>query len=244
MNLKNRLALVTGASRGIGYYTALELSKAGAHVIACARTISKLEELRNTLQNLKKKIDIIAFDLQDIQAIDLGKLYIARRWGKLDILIANAGILGPICPLEKIQETSFKNVLSVNVVANWHLIRSFSPLLTKSDFGRAIMVSSGAAHKCRPFWGAYSASKAAVETLVRTWANETANTALRIISIDPGPTRTAMRAQAKPEEDPKTVPHPEKIAQMIARLSSSQTIETGKLFSAQKGRFVEYISPE
>lgn len=243
INLKNRVALVTGSSRGIGYYTALELAKAGAHVIACARNVSQLEELKNTLQK-KKSIDIMSFDLRDNKALELTKTYIAKRWGKLDILVANAGILGPITPIWQIREKNFEDVMSLNVSANLNLMRTFDPWLKKSHYGRAIILSSGAAHKCRPFWGAYSTSKAAVEALARTWAKETSNTNLRIINIDPGPTRTSMRAQAMPREDPNTIPHPQKIAKIISLLCSSQTIETGKLFSVSKERFVEYSLPE
>ncbi|MBL0848546.1 MAG: SDR family NAD(P)-dependent oxidoreductase [Candidatus Liberibacter ctenarytainae] len=244
INFSNRLALVTGASRGIGYHTALELAQSGAHVIACARTVSHLEKLKNILQKNKKKIDIIALDLRDTEAIDLTKTYIAKRWGKLDILVANAGIIGPINPIGQINKICFEDVLSVNVTSSWNLMRAFDPWLKKSDCGRAIIISSGAAHKCRPYWGAYSASKAAVEVLARTWAKETANTALRIINIDPGPTRTSMRAQAMPEEDPMTVSHPKKVAHIIASLCAMPTIKTGQLFSIPKKRFVEYYPPD
>ncbi|MBY7649262.1 MAG: oxidoreductase [Candidatus Liberibacter europaeus] len=243
-SLKNRIALVTGASRGIGYYTALELAKSGVHVIACARTISGLENLKNTIQKIEKKIDIIAFDLRDVQSIELMKLYVEKRWGKLDILIANAGILGPIKPIWQIKMESFENIMSVNVIATWNIIRNFDPLLKKSDCSKAIILSSGAAHKCRPLWGAYSTSKAAIEVLARTWAKETSNTDLRVINIDPGPTRTSMREQAVPKEDPKTVPHPQKIAKLITSICYSQTITTGKLFSAKKDNFIEYFYPE
>ncbi|ACT56810.1 SDR family NAD(P)-dependent oxidoreductase [Candidatus Liberibacter asiaticus] len=243
VNLDNRLALVTGSSRGIGYYTALELARSGAYVIACGRSISQLEKLKNALQKINKKIDIFAFDLRDSNALELTKTYIAKRWGKLDILIANAGILGSISPIWQIKEKSFADVISVNVMANWNIMRSFDPWLKKSHCGRAIILSSGAAYKCRPLWGAYSASKAAIEALARTWSKETVNTALRVINIDPGPTRTSMRAKAMPAEDPNTVPHPQKVAKIISFLCATQKIETGKLFSVPQNRFVNYLTP-
>ncbi|MGP1933115.1 MAG: SDR family NAD(P)-dependent oxidoreductase [Arsenophonus sp. ET-YP4-MAG3] len=152
-------------------------------------------------------------------------------------------MLGPISPLAEIRAKSFEDVMTINVTATWHLIRALDPLLKASDCGRAIVLSSGAAHKCRPLWGPYSASKAAVEVLARTWAKETENTSLRIISLDPGPTRTAMRAQAMPEEDPTTVPHPSKVAATIVSLVSSPLTTTGKLFSVRQGRFVDYCLP-
>lgn len=244
INSTNRLALVTGASRGIGYYTALELAKSGTHVIACARNVKKLNKLRDDIQKIKKRVDLIAFDLRDSQSIELTKTYIEQRWGKLDILIANAGILGPISPIWKIKKESFEKILYVNIISTWNLMRTFYPLLKKSDCSRAIILSSGAAHKCRPFWGAYSSSKAAVEALSRTWAKETSNTALRIINIDPGPTRTSMRAKAMPSEDPNTIQHPQEVAKLISSLCDFRSITTGKLFSVQKNRFVEYFYPE
>ncbi|AKK19904.1 SDR family oxidoreductase [Candidatus Liberibacter africanus] len=244
INLKNRLALVTGSSRGIGYYTALELAKSDAHVIACGRDVSQLEKLRNTLVKINKKIDIMSFDLKDGKALELTKKYIAKRWGKLDILVANAGILGPINPIRQIQEKYFADVMSVNVMVNLNIMRTFDPWLKKSHCGRAIILSSGAAHKCRPFWGAYSTSKAAVEALARTWSKETSHTNLRIINVDPGPTRTSMREKAMPEEDPNTIQHPQKVAKIISWLCSMQIVETGKLFSIPKNRFVNYTMPE
>ncbi|MEG8098704.1 SDR family NAD(P)-dependent oxidoreductase [Candidatus Liberibacter brunswickensis] len=244
INLNNRLALVTGSSSGIGYYTALELARSNAHVIACGRNISQLEKLKNNIEKINKKIDIMSFDIKDSKAIKLIKTYIAKRWGKLDILVANAGILGPISPIWQIKEEEFVDIMSVNVMANWNLMRNFDPWLKKSHCGRAIIVSSGAAHKCRPFWGAYSTSKASLEALARTWSKETSNTDLRIINIDPGPTRTSMREKAMPEEDPRTIPHPQKVAKIISLLCSMQEIETGKLFSIPKNRFVNYPLPE
>src|SRR5690606_15659284 len=218
INLKDKIALVTGASRGIGYFTALELAKAGAHVIACARTVGGLEELDDAIKAVGGSATLVPFDLTDMKAIDALGASIHERWGKLDILVANAGILGVISPVGHIEAKVFEKVMLTNVTATWRLIRSVEPLLLKSDQGRALILSSGASHRCRPFWGAYSASKAAVEALARTWANETQRLPLRIVSIDPGATRTAMRAQAMPGEDPATLPHPSEVAAKLLPL--------------------------
>ncbi|QND50048.1 SDR family NAD(P)-dependent oxidoreductase [Rhizobium lusitanum] len=244
VNLKDKIALVTGASRGIGYFTALELAKAGAHVIACARTVGGLEELDDAIKAVGGSATLVPFDLADMNAIDALGASIFERWGKLDILVANAGVLGVISPIGHIEAKVFEKVMTVNVTATWRLIRSVEPLLMRSDAGRAIILSSAAAHRCRPFWGAYSASKAAVEALARTWAGETQSTPLRITSVDPGATRTAMRAQAMPGEDPDTLPHPRDVAQAILPLAGPDVTETGKLFVVRENKLVDYRMPE
>jgi NAD(P)-dependent dehydrogenase (short-subunit alcohol dehydrogenase family) len=244
VNLKDKIALVTGASRGIGYFTALELAKAGAHVIACARTVGGLEELDDAIKAAGGSATLVPFDLADMNAIDALGGSIFERWGKLDILVANAGVLGVISPIGHIEAKVFEKVMTVNVTATWRLIRSVEPLLMRSDAGRAVILSSAAAHRCRPFWGAYSASKAAVEALARTWAGETQSTPLRITSVDPGATRTAMRAQAMPGEDPDTLPHPRDVAQAIVPLVGPDVTETGKLFVVRENKLVDYRMPE
>jgi len=244
IDLKDRIALVTGASRGIGYHTALELAKAGAHVIACARTVGGLEELDDAIKAVGGSATLVPFDLADMQAIDTLGASIFERWGKLDILVANAGILGVISPIGHVEAKVFEKVMTINVTATWRLIRSVEPLLAKSDQGRAVIMSSAAAHKCRPFWGPYSASKAAVEALARTWAGETQRLPLRVVSVDPGATRTAMRAQAMPGEDPSTLPHPSEVAARILPLCGPELTETGKLFVVRENRLVDYRMPE
>ncbi|NRP71119.1 putative oxidoreductase YciK [Ensifer psoraleae] len=243
-NLKDRVALVTGASRGIGYFTALELAKAGAHVIACARTVGGLEELDDAIKAIGGSATLVPFDLADMAAIDKLGGAIHERWGKLDILVANAGVLGTISPIGHVEAKVFEKVMTINVTATWRLIRSVEPLLVKSDAGRALILSSGAAHKCRPFWGPYSASKAAVEALARTWAHETQRLPLRILSVDPGATRTAMRAQAMPGEDPATLPHPSEVAAALMPLLGPDQTETGKLFVVRENKIVDYRMPE
>ncbi|ASW06029.1 MULTISPECIES: SDR family NAD(P)-dependent oxidoreductase [unclassified Rhizobium] len=244
VNLKDKIALVTGASRGIGYFTALELAKAGAHVIACARTVGGLEELDDAIKAAGGSATLVPFDLADMNAIDALGASIYERWGKLDILVANAGVLGVISPIGHVEAKVFEKVMTINVTATWRLIRSVEPLLMRSDAGRAAILSSAAAHRCRPFWGPYSASKAAVEALARTWAGETQSTPLRITSVDPGATRTAMRAQAMPGEDPDTLPHPREVAQAILPLVGPDVTETGKLFVVRENRLVDYRMPE
>ena len=173
-DLSGRVALVTGASRGIGYFVARALAGAGAHVVAVARTVGGLEELDDDIKAAGGEATLVPIDLSDMAGIDRIGGAIHERWGKLDILVANAGILGVISPVGHIEAKVFEKVMLTNVTATWRLIRSVEPLLLKSDAGRALILSSGAAHRCRPFWGAYSASKAAVEALARTWAAEQA----------------------------------------------------------------------
>jgi NAD(P)-dependent dehydrogenase (short-subunit alcohol dehydrogenase family) len=244
INLSNRIALVTGASRGIGYFTALALAKAGAHVIACARTVGGLEDLDDAIQAAGGSATLVPFDLSDMNAIDALGASIFERWGKLDILVANAAMLGVISPVTHVEAKVFDKVMAINVTATWRLIRSVEPLLLRSDAGRAIVLSSAAAHKCRPFWGPYSASKAAVEALVRTWAAEQEKSHLRINSVDPGATRTAMRAQAMPGEDKDALPHPSTVAEAILPLAAPDLTVTGKLFVVRENRFVDYRMPD
>ncbi len=242
-DLTGRIALVTGASRGIGYFTALALAKAGAHVIANARTVGGLEELDDAIRAAGGTATLVPFDLIDMAAIDRLGAIIFERWGRLDILVANAGILGVISPIEHIEAKIFERVMTINLTSTWRLIRSVAPLLMKSDAGRAIIISSGAAHKCRPFWGPYSASKAGVEALARTWASENERSNLRVVCVDPGATRTAMRAQAFPGEDPDTLPLPKQVADAILPLASASMAQNGKLYIVREQRFADYPMP-
>ncbi|PYE99346.1 NAD(P)-dependent dehydrogenase (short-subunit alcohol dehydrogenase family) [Rhizobium sp. PP-F2F-G38] len=245
IDLKGRIALVTGASRGIGYFTALELARAGAQVIACARTVGGLEELDDAVKaEGGLPLTLVPFDLADMEAIDRLGAAIHERWGRLDILVANAGVLGTISPIGHVEAKVFEKVMTINVTATWRLIRTVEPLMIQSNAGRALILSSSAAHTCKPFWGPYSASKAAVEALARTWAGETQRLPLRILSVDPGGTRTAMRAQAMPGEDPETVPHPSEVARTLLPLVGPDQTETGKLFVVREKRIVDYRLPE
>ncbi|PWJ85233.1 NAD(P)-dependent dehydrogenase (short-subunit alcohol dehydrogenase family) [Pseudaminobacter salicylatoxidans] len=243
-DLSNRVALVTGASRGIGYQIAKHMAAAGAHVIAVARTVGGLEDLDDEIKAAGGQATLVPLDLTDMDGIDRLGGAINDRWGKLDILVANAGVLGVISPIGHVEAKVFDKVMAVNVTGTWRLIRSVDPLLRKSDAGRAIVLSSGAAHSARAFWGPYAASKAAVETLVRSWSDETRNMPLRVNNVDPGATRTAMRAQAVPGENPDTLPTPAEVARKILPLASPALRETGMLFQVRQDRFVSYRDPK
>lgn len=243
-NLDGRIALVTGASRGIGYFTALALAKAGAHVVAVARTTGGLEELDDAIREAGGSTTLVPMDLTDFPAIDRLGAAIHERWGKLDILMANAAVLGTISPVGHVEAKTFDKVMAINVTATWRIMRSVEPLLVKSDAGRALILSSGVAHSARAFWGPYAASKAAVETLARVWAAETSKTGLTVNSIDPGAARTAMRALAVPGEDPQTLPHPSEVAERLLPLCEPQCTESGKLFRIRENRFFDYRLPE
>jgi NAD(P)-dependent dehydrogenase (short-subunit alcohol dehydrogenase family) len=245
LDLSGRVAVVTGASRGIGYFIARELAAAGAHVIAVARTVGGLEELDDQIKaDGRGQATLVPLDLTDMAGIDRLGGAIHERWGKLDILVANASVLGVISPIGHVEAKTFEKVMTINVTSTWRLIRSVDPLLRLSDAGRAIILSSNAAHSARAFWAPYAASKAAVETMMRSWAHETESLPLRVNAADPGATRTALRAQAMPGEDPETLPHPSEIARRIVPLASPELKETGLIFQAKHNRFVAYRQPE
>lgn len=243
-DLNGRVALVTGASRGIGYHIARLLAASGAHVIAVARTVGGLEELDDEITKAGGSATLVPLDLTDMEGIDRLGGAIHERWGKLDILAANAAVLGIISPIGHVEAKVFDKVMAVNVTATWRMIRSVDPLLRLSDAGRAIVMSSSSAHSCRAFWGPYAASKAAVEALARSWADETRNMALRVNSVNPGATRTSMRAQAMPGEDPSALPEPAEVAARIVPLASPDLAETGMLFDVPQNRFLRYHQPE
>lgn len=248
-DLTGRIALVTGASRGIGYFIAKHMAAAGSHVIAVARTVGGLEELDDEIKagnsaTGKGSATLVPLDLTDMTGIDRLGGSINERWGKLDIMVANAGVLGTISPIGHVEAKTFDKVMNINVTSTWRLIRSLDPLLRASDAGRAILMSSGAAHSARAFWGPYAASKAAVEALGRSWADETKNTQLRINMVDPSATRTAMRAQAMPGEDPNTLPHPSQIATNILPLADPGLQETGLIWRAREKVWTHYRMPE
>ncbi|MBE7185424.1 MAG: SDR family NAD(P)-dependent oxidoreductase [Methylobacterium mesophilicum] len=243
-DLSGRVVLVSGASRGIGYHLAKQSAAAGAHVIAVARTVGGLEELDDEIKAAGGEATLVPLDLTDMKGIDRLGGAIHERWGKLDVLFANAGILGVISPIGHVEAKVFEKVMEVNVTGTWRLIRSVDPLLRLSDAGRAIIMSSGAAHSAKAFWGPYAASKAAVEALARSWADETKNSPLRVNSVNPGATRTAMRAQAMPGEDPATLPHPSEIAARILPLASPGETRTGMIYEAKPDRWTSYRMPE
>ena len=241
--LVDRVALVTGASRGIGYATALALAKAGAHVIALARTVGGLEELDDAIKALGGSATLVPLDLTDYPGIDRLGLALHERFGRLDVLVGNAGILGPLSPLDHVEPQAWEAVIAVNVTANWRLIRAMDRLLKLSNAGRVVFVSSGIASLALAYWGPYAVSKAGLETLARTYAAETATTNVRVNIFTPGPMRTRMRAQAFPGEDPMTHETPEKVAEKIVELCLPSMQESGKLYAYPHGRFVDFHPP-
>jgi NAD(P)-dependent dehydrogenase (short-subunit alcohol dehydrogenase family) len=227
--LKDRLAVITGASRGIGRAVALGFAAEGAHVILVARTVGGLEEVDDEIRKVGGKATLVPLDLTDFDGIDRLGATIFERWGKLDILVGNAGILGPLTPLSHMAPKEWEKLLTVNVTANWRLIRSFEPLLKRSTAGRAVFVTSGAAHKFKPYWGGYAMSKAALETVVKTWAAECATTQIRANLISPGPTRTHMRKQAMPGEDPSTLTRPADLVPLFIELAMPSCTRNGEV---------------
>ncbi|MCP1852531.1 MULTISPECIES: SDR family NAD(P)-dependent oxidoreductase [Bradyrhizobium] len=240
--LASRIALVTGASRGIGYATAVALAKAGAHVVAVARTQGGLEELDDEIRKAGGSTTLVPLSLTDYDGIARLGLALHERHGKLDILVGNAGTAGPSSPLGHIELKPWNDVFAINVTANFQLIRCMDPLLRQSDAGRSVFVTSGVAHKANAYLGPYAASKAALEALVRSWANETANTKLRVNLFSPGPIRTRMRAQVFPGEDPMTLDTPDMAAEFIVPMCSPAWTETGKLYD-YKARTLRSFQP-
>lgn len=225
--LADRIALVTGASRGIGREAAKALAAAGAHVIAVARTVGALEALDDEIKANGGTATLVPLDLRDFPALDRLGASIFERWGRLDAFLGNAGVLGTLTPLAHLDPKVFQEAMDVNVTANWRMIRSFDPLLRRSDAGRAVFVTSGAARKHTPFWGAYAVSKAALESLARTYAAECETTAIRVNLFNPGPLRTAMRAKAMPGEDPATLKPPSAAAPALVELLSPACTKNG-----------------
>jgi NAD(P)-dependent dehydrogenase (short-subunit alcohol dehydrogenase family) len=242
-DLKGKIALVTGASRGIGYHLALELAEAGAHVIAVARTQGGLEELDDQIKAAGGTATLVPLNLMDGPGIDRLGGAIYERWGKLDIFCANAAILGVISPIGHIETKVFDRVMATNVTATWRMIRTLDPLLRQSDTGRAAIISTYAGLQGRAFWSAYAASKAAVDTFARSWADETKELNLRVNVVDPGVARTAMRAQAVPGEDPSKLPTPAEVARGIMPVFASDLKQTGQLWSVPQQRFQKYQLP-
>jgi NAD(P)-dependent dehydrogenase (short-subunit alcohol dehydrogenase family) len=229
--LAGRIALVTGASRGIGQATALALARAGAHVVAVARTVGGLEELDDAIRAAGGTATLVPLDLKDTPGIARLAAALNERYRRLDVLVGNAGILGPLSPLGHVEPKAWDEVLAINVTANWHLIRALDPLLRAASAGRAVFLTSGITAHPRAYWGPYAVSKAALEALARTYAAETATTNLRVNLFNPGATRTRMRANAMPGEDPMTLETAEPVAEKIVALCLPEVAETGRVYS-------------
>ena len=241
--LENRIALVTGASRGIGYAAARALAKAGAHIIAVARTQGGLEELDDEIRKEGGAATLVPLSLTDTDGIARLGAALHARHGKLDILLGNAGIAGPSSPLGHIDLKLWNDVMAVNVTANFQLIRCIEPLLKQSVAGRAVFVTAGSANRAPGYRGPYAASKAALETLVRVWAQETASTNIRVNLFSPGPIRTRMRATVFPGEDPMTLDTPEQAAELIVPMCAPEWTETGKLYDYKARKLMSFHPP-
>jgi NAD(P)-dependent dehydrogenase (short-subunit alcohol dehydrogenase family) len=227
--LSGRIALVTGASRGIGRAAAMALAADGAHVILVARTVGGLEETDDEIRKSGGTATLVPLDLRDFPAIDRLGATIHERWGRLDALLGNAGVLGTLTPLAHLDPKTFAECMDVNVTANWRLIRSFDPLLKASDAGRALFITSGAARTFRGYWGCYSVSKAALEALVLAYAAECNGTNVCANLLNPGPLRTRMRQKAMPGEDPASLRPPEAVTPLILDLLSPTCSKNGEL---------------
>jgi NAD(P)-dependent dehydrogenase (short-subunit alcohol dehydrogenase family) len=241
--LAGRIALITGASRGIGYATGIALARAGAHVVAVARTVGGLEELDDAVRAAGSAATLVPLDMRDYDGLYRLAAALNERHGRLDALVGNAAIAGVPSPLDHIEPKAWDEAFAVNVTANWHLIRAMDPLLRRSDAGRAVFVTSRAATLARAYWAPYSVSKAALDVLARTYAAETSSTAVRVNLFDPGATRTRMRAMVMPGEDPMTLPTPAEVAERIVDLCLPGFAETGKLYEFRSGKLLQFMPP-
>ncbi len=233
--LDGRVALVTGASRGIGRAVAARFAAEGAEVICVARTQGALEELDDEVSAAGGKVILAPQDLRDGDKIDQMAAAIFQRFGRLDVLVGNAGeIGGGLTPVGHYEPKHFQSAFDVNVTANWRLIRACDPLLRRSPAGRAMFVTSAVAHELPPYWGAYAASKAALEAMVLTWAAEIGNiTPVRVNLIDPGIVATRMHAQAFPGQDPATLTQPDAVAGTFVDLAEAACTRHGEVVRAQ-----------
>lgn len=231
--LAGRIALITGASRGIGAAVAKAFAREGAHCILVARSQGGLEEVDDAIRATGGSATLFPADLTDFDVIDKMGAAIYQRFGRLDILVGNHGILGPLTPMSHIGPTDWDKVMAANLTSCYRLIRSTEPLLRQSDAGRAIFVTSGASDGRHAYWAAYAVTKGALEVMVRTWAQELANTPIKANLINPGGTRTRMRAEAFPGEDPMALPTPEEVAETFVPLAEESCDFTGEIVRAR-----------
>jgi NAD(P)-dependent dehydrogenase (short-subunit alcohol dehydrogenase family) len=241
--LAGRIALITGASRGIGYALSLALARAGALIVAVARTVGGLEELDDAVKAAGSATTLVPLDMRDYDGFYRLAATLNERYQRLDVLVGNAAIGGQRSPLGHVMPPAWDEAMAVNVTANYQLIRAVDGLLRRSDAGRAVFMTSGAATNTRAYAGPYSTSKAALNALARTYAAETEGTAVRVNLFNPGPTRTRMRAQVMPGEDPMTLPTPEQVAEKIVDLCLPSFLETGKLYDYRAGKLLEFKDP-
>lgn len=226
---QDKVALVTGASRGIGAAIAKSLAAEGAHVILVARSVGGLEEVDDAIKAQGGTATLVPVDLRDTDAIDGLAAPLLQRWKKLDILVGAAATLGKLTPVAQYDPKLWEEVFKLNVHANWRLIRALDPLLRNSEHGRALFVTAEAATRHKQYWGGYAASKAALEELVRTYAAEVEKSNLKVNLIDPGPTATKLRLSAYPGEKQTTLPSPEDKAEMFLQALTEDFVESGML---------------
>ncbi len=228
--LTGRIALITGASRGIGAAVAQAYAREGAHVILVARDSKGLEATDDLVRAAGGTATLVPVDLRDYEKIQMLAMNVAQRFGKLDILVGNAGMLGELTPLPHVTPEDWDKIMGLNVTANWHLLRCFDAVLKQSDAPRALFVTSGVTKRASPYWGAYAVSKAALESMVKLYAAENEKQALRVSLIDPGRVRTRMRAQAYPGEDPASLPEASTITDVFVKAASPSCMQTGETF--------------
>jgi len=241
--LADRVALVTGASRGIGYAAALALARAGAHVVAVARTVGGLEELDDAIRAAGSSATLVPLDMRDYAGLYRLAAALNERHGRLDVLIGSAAMAATLSPLDHVEPKIWEEMMALNVTANWHLIRAMAALLRSSDAGRAVFVTSRAGTLARAYWAPYSVSKAALNVLAQTFAAETSSTAVRVNLFDPGATRTRMRALVMPGEDPMTLPTAEEVAEKLLPLCLPSLTETGRLYEVRSGNLLGFMQP-
>ncbi|MGU3494656.1 SDR family NAD(P)-dependent oxidoreductase [Xanthobacteraceae bacterium A53D] len=240
----DKIAVVTGATRGIGEATAIALAVGGAHVVALGRTEGALEDLDDKIRAAGGGMaTLVPMDVTDYDAIDRLGASLFERYARLDIFVGNAGFLGPLMPMRDVEVKDWDRAVGINLTANYRFIRALDPLLRMSTAGRAVLISSGAAHKDRAYWGPYAITKAGLEAMGRTWASETVTTPLNVNLFNPGPIRTRMRAKAFPGEDPMTLPTPEEAAAAIVGLCRADFIETGRLYDFPTRSLMSFRAP-
>jgi NAD(P)-dependent dehydrogenase (short-subunit alcohol dehydrogenase family) len=227
--LAGKVALITGASRGIGAAIALRFAGEGAHLVLTARTVGGLEEIDDAIRAIGGTATLVPLDLRDFVKIDELAAALLDRYGRLDILIGNAGEFGIFSPLGHIPPSVWAEVMDLNLTANWRLIRAMDPLLRAAPAGRAIFVTSGIGRDTLAYWGAYAVSKIGLEMLVKIYAAEIANTRIRANLIDPGTARTRLRMRAFPGEDPDTVPPPESVTDLFVELAATECARNGEI---------------
>jgi len=230
--LAGKIALITGASRGIGAAVAERFARERAHLVLAARTVGGLEEVDDKIRAAGGSATLVPLDLREFIKIDELAAALFDRWGRLDILVGNAAEFGTFSPLGHIDPALWAEVMDLNLTANWRLIRAMDPLLRAAPAGRAVFVSSDIARSALPYWGPYAVSKAALEMLVKLYAGEVTKTRVRVNLIDPGIVRTRLRARAFPGEDPESLPSPEGVADSFLALSLPECTRNGEIVRA------------